>query len=284
MDTNEKPIIAIMYDFDKTLSKSDMQDYGFIPALGMKPAEFWGATGKFQEEAHMERILSYMYTMVRLSKEKGIKLTRETLNKMGENIDFFDGVETWFDRINKYGEEQGVIIEHYIISSGTKEILDGCKIADKFAQIYGCEFYYDPKTGEPVWPNLAINYTQKTQYIYRIRKGITDLMDDTTINTKTDAVRIPYENMIYLGDGMTDIPCMQLIQNNHGHSIALYTDKSEKALFKLLDEKRTNVAAPADYTEGSFLDTSIKDIIASVAREAYVRIRTKEFRNKITHK
>ena len=120
-----KPIIGIMYDFDKTLSRSDMQDYGFIPALGMTPAEFWGETGRFQVETGVERILSYMYTMVKLCKEKGIKLTRETLNNMGKNIDFFNGVTTWFDRINAYGEELGVQVEHYIISSGTKEILEG---------------------------------------------------------------------------------------------------------------------------------------------------------------
>lgn len=281
MKISKKPIIAIMYDFDKTLSKSDMQDYGFIPALGMKPAEFWGATGKFQNESKMERILSYMYTMVKLAKEKGIKLTRKELNKMGENIEYFKGVETWFKRINAYGENLGVKVEHYIISSGTKEILEGAKIAKEFTKIFGCEFYYDPVTKEPVWPNLAINYTQKTQYVYRIRKGATDLLDDTTINTKSDEIRIPYTNMIYLGDGMTDIPCMQLVQNNRGHSIAIYSDKDIKSVKKLLEEQRTNVCVKADYSEGSDLDKVIKGIIQTVANESYLRIKNQELLKKV---
>lgn len=276
----KKPIIAIMYDFDKTLSKSDMQDYGFIPALGLTPAEFWGATGKFQQESKMERILSYMYVMVKLAKEKGIKLTRKTLNQMGENIEYYPGVEEWFSRINKFGEEHGVKIEHYIISSGTKEILEGSKIAKEFKEIFGCEFYYDPETKEPVWPNLAINYTQKTQYIYRIRKDSTDLLDDTTINTKTDDIRIPYTNMIYLGDGMTDIPCMMLVQSNKGHSIALYDDSHSEALRKLLDERRTNVCVKADYREGSDLDKSVKQIIESVANESELSQKFEKFREK----
>lgn len=276
-----KPIIAIMYDFDKTLSKSDMQDYGFIPALGMKPAEFWGATGKFQAETGMERILSYMYTMVALSKEKGIKLTRETLNEMGKNIQYYKGVDTWFNRINKYGKDLGVTVEHYIISSGTKEILEGSSIAKYFKEIFGCEFYFDPITKEPVWPKLSINYTQKTQYIYRIRKDSTDLTDDTTINTKTEDIRVPYTNMIYLGDGMTDIPCMQLVQNNHGHSIALYKDKDEVALRKLIEEKRTNVYLKADYSEGSDLEKTIQSIIQSVANEVALETKSKKLADKL---
>jgi 2-hydroxy-3-keto-5-methylthiopentenyl-1-phosphate phosphatase len=281
MKKSQKPIIALMYDFDKTLSKSDMQDYGFIPALGMSPSEFWGETGKFQDATGVERILSYMYTMVRLSKEKGIKLTRKTLNDMGKNIEYFKGVTTWFKRINEYGKSLGVEIEHYIISSGTKEILEGSSIAKEFKHMFGCEFYYDPKTEEPVWPKLAINYTQKTQYIYRIRKGSFDLTDDTTINTKVEEIRIPYTNMIYLGDGMTDIPCMQLVQNNNGHSIAIYSDTDEKALKKLLAEKRTNVCVKADYSAGSDLENVVQSIIQTVAAEANLKAKSKELAEKL---
>jgi len=281
MKKTEKPIIAIMYDFDKTLSRSDMQDYGFIPALGMSPDQFWGETGKFQAATGVERILSYMYTMVRLCKEKNIKLTRETLNEMGRKIEYFNGVSTWFDRINAFGEELGVSIEHYIISSGTKEILEGCSIAKHFKHMFGCEFYYDPVTKEPVWPKLAINYTMKTQFIYRIRKGSFDLTDDTTINTKVENIRIPYTNMIYLGDGMTDIPCMQLVQNNLGHSIAIYSDKDEKALRKLLAEKRTNVCVKADYSKGSDLEKVIQSIIQTVAAESNLKAQSKELAEKL---
>ena len=281
MKKSERPIVALMYDFDKTLSRSDMQDYGFIPALGMTPSEFWGETGKFQAATGVERILSYMYTMVKLCKDKGIKLTRETLNDMGKRIQYFDGVSTWFDRINAFGESLGVQIEHYIISSGTKEILEGCSIAKHFKHMFGCEFYFDPETKEPVWPKLAINYTMKTQFIYRIRKGSFDLTDDTTINTKVENIRIPYTNMIYLGDGMTDIPCMQLVQNNSGHSIAIYSDKDEKALRKLLAEKRTNVCVKADYSKGSDLEKVIQSIIQTVAAESSLKAQSKELAGKL---
>lgn len=261
----KKPIIALMYDFDQTLSKSDMQDYGFIPSLGMKPDEFWDATGKFSKESGVERILSYMWMMTYLAKKKGVNLTRKTLNEMGKNIEFFPGVDTWFKRINKYGKEHGVKIEHYIISSGTKEIVEGCSIAKEFTGCYGCEFYFDPETGEPVWPKLAINYTQKTQYIYRISKGISDIHDDKTINEKDKEHRIPYENMIYLGDGMTDVPCMQLVKNNGGRSIAIYGRSDKANMRKLLADKRINYAAIADYREGKTVDRVVKAIIDNVA-------------------
>ena len=142
--------------------------------------------------------------------------------------------------------------------------------------MFGCEFYFDPETKEPVWPKLAINYTMKTQFIYRIRKGSFDLTDDTTINTKVENIRIPYTNMIYLGDGMTDIPCMQLVQNNGGHSIAIYSDKDESALKKLLAEKRTNVCIKADYSKGSDLEKVVKSIIQTVAAEANLKAQSKK--------
>ena len=147
--------------------------------------------------------------------------------------------------------------------------------------MFGCEFYFDPETKEPVWPKLAINYTMKTQFIYRIRKGSFDLTDDTTINTKVENIRIPYTNMIYLGDGMTDIPCMQLVQNNSGHSIAIYSDKDEKALRKLLAEKRTNVCVKADYSKGSDLEKVIQSIIQTVAAESSLKAQSKELAQKL---
>lgn len=261
----KKPIIAIMYDFDSTLSKSDMQDYGFIPALGMTPDEFWAATGEFAKKSGCERILSYMYTMVRLAKEKGIHLTRKLLNEMGKNIEFFPGVDTWFKRINKYGKEHGIIVEHYLISSGTKEIVEGCSIAKEFKEMYGCEFYFDPETEEPVWPKLAINYTQKTQYFFRISKGAYDITDDKKVNEKETVHRIPYSHMIYLGDGMTDVPCMQLVKNGRGRSIAIYGKGEKENMKKLLKAGRINYAAVGDYREGSKLDRTIKAFIDSRA-------------------
>lgn len=165
-----KPIIAIMYDFDKTLSTMDMQNYSFIPKLGLTPDEFWGHTSEYTDKYGVERILAYMYNMIIEAKKRNIVLTREYLNECGKDIEFFPGVINWFNRINKYGEEKGVTIEHYLVSSGTKEIVEGSKIKDAFKEIYGCEFFYNEK-GEAVWPKLAINFTQKHNISLESLKG-----------------------------------------------------------------------------------------------------------------
>ena len=270
----KKPIVAIMYDFDKTLSTTDMQDYGFIPKLGMTPEEFWGATGEFTKKTGVERILSYMYMMVYLSKEKGVKLTHKELNNMGKNIQYFPGVETWFKRINQYGKKKGVVVEHYLVSSGTKEIVEGCSIAKEFKEIYGCEFYFDPETEEPVWPKLAINYTQKTQYFFRISKGAYNQGDDTKINEKTVNRRIPYANIIYMGDGMTDVPTMVLAKQNGGSAIAIYSKKDSAGIKSLLKGGRVNYACHANYKEDSDLDKTIKLIIDSIATRTQLAAKT----------
>lgn len=267
-------IVAIMYDFDKTLSTTDMQNYSFIPNLGLTPEEFWGATSKFTEKEGVERILSYMYMMVYLAKQKGIKLTHKELNSMGKNIEYFPGVETWFKRINNYGKEKGVKVEHYLVSSGTREIVEGCSIAKEFTKIYGCEFYFDPETGEPLWPKLAINYTQKTQYFFRISKGATNQGDDTKINEKTVNRRIPYSNIIYLGDGMTDVPSMVLVKQNGGSAIAIYDKKNSNGIKALLKGGRVNYACQANYKEDSDLDKTIKLIIDSAATRAILNAKT----------
>lgn len=278
----KKPIVAILYDFDKTLSTTDMQNYSFIPALGMKPEEFWGATGEFSKKTEVERILSYMYMMIKLSKEKGIQLTRKFLNECGKKIEYYPGVESWFSRINKYGQAHDVKVEHYLLSSGTKEIVEGSKIAKYFKEIYGCEFYFDPETQTPVWPKLAVNYTQKTQYLFRISKGATDLRDDKKINEKEKEHRIPYTNMIYLGDGMTDVPCMQVLKNNGGKSIAIYSKKDKSSIQKLVKENRVNFAFTGNYTEGSNLDKTVKSIIKQVAVNTELKRKEEETFKKLS--
>lgn len=265
-----KPIMAIMYDFDKTLSTTDMQNYAFIPALGMTPDEFWGATGEFSKKTGTERILSYMYMMIYLSKQKGIQCTQKFLNSLGKEVEYYPGVETWFKRINDYGREKGVKVEHYLISSGTKEIVDGTSIAKEFKKIYGCEFYYDPETKVAIWPKFAINYTQKTQYFFRISKGITSLKDDS-VNDKTNNRRIPYENMVYLGDGMTDVPCMVLVKQNGGNAIAIYNKKDQTSVSSLLKGGRVNFACEADYREFSDVDQTIKLIIDKISVEHQIK-------------
>lgn len=278
----KKPIVAIMYDFDKTLSTTDMQNYSFIPALGMKPEEFWGATGEFSKKTEVERILSYMYMMIKLSHDKGIKLTKKFLNDCGKKIEYYPGVENWFKRINKYGQALDVKVEHYLLSSGTKEIIEGSKIAKYFKEIYGCEFYFDPETQVPVWPKQAVNYTQKTQYLFRISKGATDLRDDKKINEKEKEHRIPYTNMIYLGDGMTDVPCMQVLKNNGGKSIAIYSSKDKANIHKLVKEKRVNFAFTANYTDGSNLDKTVKSIIKQIAVDNELKRKEEETFRKLS--
>ena len=261
---NKKPIVAILYDFDSTLSSSDMQNFGLIPAMGMTPAEFWGATTRFTEETGCEKILSYLYMEMKIAKEKGIKLTKKWLREQGKNIQFFPGVTSWFQRINDYGKEHGVRVEHYLVSSGNKEIVEGCEIAKEFKVMYGCEFIFDKQSGEAIWPKLAINYTQKTQYFFRISKGVYDANDDIGVNEKKPDRRIPYSNMVYIGDGMTDIPSMIIVKNNGGKSIAVYPEGKEDKVQDLYSDGRVNYVCAANYKEGSNLEKVMKLIIQGV--------------------
>ncbi len=267
-----QPIMAIMYDFDKTLSTTDMQNYSFIPNLGLTPEQFWGDTTIFSEKTGVERILSYMYVMIKKAKENNIKLTREYLNECGKNIKFFPGVTTWFKRINEYGTSKGVKVEHYLVSSGTKEIIEGSSIFNEFKAVFGCEYYYE--NDEPVWPKLAINYTQKTQFFFRIAKGVVDTSDDEGVNIKTKKLRVPYENIVYMGDGMTDIACMTLVKKNGGHSIALYPEKDQQKVRQLYDEGRVSFICRADYGANSDLEKIIQLIIDKIA--TYTEIEKKQ--------
>ena len=275
----KQPIIGIMYDFDKTLSTTDMQNYDFIPNLGMTPAEFWGATTEFTEKNGVERILSYMYMMIAKAKEKGIPLTREYLKECGKNIKFYPGVSTWFKRINEYGESKGVKVEHYLVSSGTMEIVEGCSIFPCFTKAWGCEYFYNEK-GEPVWPKLAINYTQKTQFYFRISKGVVDVKDDNSVNEKTPERRIPYKNIIYMGDGMTDVACMTLVKHNDGTSIAIYPEKDSDKVRDLYKDGRCTFMCRADYSAGSDLEKVVKLIIDKVAMESEIYKREKALASK----
>lgn len=254
-----------MYDFDKTLSTTDMQNYTFIPNLGLTPDEFWGKTSEFSAKTGCERILSYMFVMLQEAKKKGIKVTREYLRECGKNIKFYPGVQEYFKRINEYGASKGVIVEHYLVSSGTKEIVEGCPIFNEFKQAWGCEYYFE--NDEPVWPKLAINYTQKTQFFFRIAKGAFDLTNDAAVNEKTaeDDRKISYRNIVYMGDGMTDIPCMTLVKKNDGKSIAVYQRGQKEKVKEIYDDHRCDFIAFADYSEGKAIDKILKMIIDKVA-------------------
>lgn len=261
-----KTTIGILYDFDKTLCTTDMQEYDFIKNLGMTSDEFWGSAGEITKKHQVEKILAYMCVMIQKCKEKGIALTEDYLKQCGENVVLFNGVISWFDRINAFGESLGVNIEHYIISSGTYEIIQGTPIAKYFKRIYACRFMYD-ENGVACWPALAINYTLKTQYIYRISKGILDVTDDYNLNRLQDESlrRIAYHNMIYLGDGLTDIPCMKMVKQKGGKSIAIYPVGQGEKVKPLVDDERINFVCEADYSENSYLEKTVKLMIENMA-------------------
>ena len=259
----KKPTIAFMYDFDKTLCDQDMQNYTFIPNLNMSIDQFWDETDNFAKKNYMEGILGYMYYMMYKCKEKGIPFTQEYLRSMGKNVNFYKGVRNWFQRINQYGESLGVNIEHYIISSGIKDIIEGSSIKNEFKKIFACQYYFD-ENGNAVWPKIAINYTQKTQYIFRISKGFYDETDTKKVNDKMAERVIPYQNMIYIGDGITDVPCMTVVKKQGGISIAIYPKGKKDKVVPLLLDNRVNYICAADYQEGSDLDSLVKLIIQNM--------------------
>lgn len=257
-----KTTIAIMYDFDKTLSTTDMQNFGFMSKLGITPKEFWQETSDLTDKFNMDKILSYMLMMIKKSKEKGVKLTKDFLMDCGKSVEFQNGVLTWFDRINEYAKSLDANVEHYIISSGTTEIIMGTSIAKYFKKIYGCDFIYDDE-GNAIWPGHAINYTQKTQYIFRVAKAALDTKDDDAVNMHMENKPIPFENMIYIGDGLTDIPCMKIVKDAGGKSIAVYQEGSEDKVKSLVLDQRINFVCLADYSINSSLEKFVKMMIES---------------------
>ena len=264
----DKPVVAICYDFDKTLSPDDMQAQGYIQSVGYEVESFWKESNGLAEENDMDQNLAYMFTMIQKAHGKFV-FNREALMDYGAKVKLFPGVDTWFKRIREYGESKGVIVEHYIISSGLKEMIEGTEMAKEgaFTKIYASAFMFDDK-GVAVWPAQAINYTNKTQFLFRIQKGILDI-NDTGVNdyVKLENQRVPFRNMIYIGDSDTDIPCMSLVNANGGHSIGVYdpVKKDKDKVYKMMRHHRIRYYAPADYTNGSKLDTLVKQIIRKTA-------------------
>lgn len=268
MSKPKKPIIAICYDFDGTLSPKNMQDYDFIPQLKLNPQDFWKEVQARAKEQNADEILTYMCIMLeKATPGTGVQITRKAFADYGKKVDLFPGVIDWFRKITAFGKEQGANIEHYIISSGIKEMIEGTRIGREFKKIYASSFMYD-QNGVAYWPALAINYTTKTQFLFRINKGMLDVYDNTKINAfmEKDERRIPFQRIIYIGDGSTDIPCMKLVKVQGGYSVGVYKPGSRKksSAEKLLKENRVNFVAPADYTETSILFSQIKVVITKM--------------------
>lgn len=264
----ELPVLAICYDFDKTLSPDDMQAQGYIQSVGYDISDFWKESNQLAETNDMDQNLAYMYKMMQEARGNLI-FSRNTLNKYGAQVSLFPGVEEWFERIREYGRDKGVIVEHYIISSGLKEMIEGTVVAKAgaFEKIYASSFFYDER-GVAVWPAQVVNYTNKTQFLFRIEKGVLDI-NDQGVNDyfPPEEVRVPFRNMVYIGDSDTDIPCMKLVNSYGGHSIGVYNDttKDKTKVYKMMRDNRIKFYAPADYSEGTELDKLVKAIIDRTA-------------------
>ena len=251
----KKPIVALIYDFDGTLSPGNMQEFGFIQAVGKTADEFWRMSDSIAIGQDASNVLSYMKLMFDEAKKNGIPLRREEFRRFGQDIQLFDGVREWFRLVNDYGRKHGVRIEHYINSSGLKEIIEGSPIAGEFKHVFAGTFIYNAD-GEAEWPGIAVDYTAKTQFLFKISKGIFSARDNKQVNASMaeDKKRIPFTHMIYFGDGDTDVPCMKIVGMFGGHSIAVYDPENErkkKAAAKLKRQGRVAFAVPAVYTAQS---------------------------------
>lgn len=272
--------MAICYDFDGTLSPGNMQEYGFVRQLGMTADEFWKRSNALAKQVGADNILAYMSQMRVEAAARGLPFQKKKFREYGREIPLFPGLDSWFKRINAYGHKKGLSVEHYIISSGLKEILEGTPIAKSFKAIFASSFIYNKK-GEAVWPALAVNYTNKTQFLFRINKGCLDVGDNHNINRHIpeSEKHMPFSRMIYIGDGETDVPCMLTLKNDGGHSVAVYQEKipeSCETAQLLLDDGRTDFAAPADYREGKAVEIYVKALIDKIAAETYIQILKKK--------
>ena len=268
---NKTPIIALIYDFDGTLSPGNMQEFGFIQAIGQNVQEFWNASDSIAIEHDASNILAYMKHMVDEAHRKNIKLKREDFLHFGSLVQLFPGVTEWFDLINEYGKSKGVIIEHYINSSGLAEMVEGSTIASKFKKIFASTFIYD-ENGEATWPGVAVDYTAKTQFLFKINKGILSIRDSQKVNESQaeEKKRIPWAHMIYFGDGDTDVPCMKIVKMFGGNPIAVYNpDKPRKieTARRLFKEERVSFIAPTDYRESSRTYEIVKAIIDKIVAD-----------------
>ena len=266
--------VAIAYDFDGTLAPGNMQEHSFLPSLGIDAGEFWTKAKAIARENDMDEILAYMQLTLDEAKKRDLPIRKKDFENYGKKIAFFEGVLTWFDRINHYAHEKGFSLDHYIISSGLREFISGTSIAKHFTAIFASGFRYDVN-GVAHWPALAINYTNKTQYLFRINKGIKNSYDNTTINKfiPENERPVPFSRMIYIGDGETDVPAMKMVKYQGGATIAVYNPKvraqkgktSPKQICeKLIEQHRADFIAAADYSESSDLDRTVKLILDKI--------------------
>lgn len=269
--------MAICYDFDGTLAPGNMQEYGFIEKLNMTPETFWKKSNTLAKTQKVDNILAYMYQMKEEAAQRDLSFTKQDLTDYAAKVKLFPGVEQWFSRMNEYAKRKGVILEHYIISSGLKEMVEGTKIAPFFKEIFASSFMYDKK-GQALWPALVVNYTNKTQFLYRINKGCLDVSDDASLNAHMDDEDkpIPFENMIYIGDGDTDVPSMKTVKREGGHTIAVYQKQNKKKVKNMLGIERADIIASADYREDTEIDLFVKSVIDKIITDSHLKYLQRE--------
>ena len=263
---------AIIYDFDGTLARGNMQEVTFIPSIGVEIGAFWAEAERLTKDADADGILMYMQLMLRHARENGAPITRETLREHGREVALFEGLKdlSWFDRMNAFGEQYGLDIEHYIISAGLEEMIEGTPIRSALTHVFASHYVYD-ENGEAAWPAVGVNYTTKTQYLFRINKGVNNHWEHERINhfIPDEERSIPFDRMIFLGDGDTDVPTMKMMHTKGGFSIAVYdprsNEKDQKKVYSLISEDRVNFVAAADYREGSALDLIVKGLVGRIA-------------------
>lgn len=257
-------VIAIVYDFDGTLTPQPMQEYTVLPEIGIKDGKkFWEQVNKEAARTNGEAIVTYMRLMLEESKSRRFPLTSAMLGELAKNINYFPGVQNYFKRINDYIKKQfgsGIEVRHYVISAGLREIISGTSIAKYFYKVFASDYYYN-EYGAATFPNVVVNDTVKTQFIFRINKGKENLNENINLHMPMHLRPIPFQNILYIGDGLTDVPCMTVIRKNGGSAIAVYKPYSSggKQICKeLLKAERVDFIAQANYKSGTELDRLIK--------------------------
>ncbi len=263
-------VIALVYDFDGTLTPQPMQEYTIFPDLGIKDGKrFWQEVSVEAKVTQGEGIVTYMRLMIEKSKAQKYPVTKAKLKKLATKIEYFSGVERYFSRINKYVKDKfnsDVELRHYIISAGLKEIIEGTKIAKHFHRIFASEYYYD-EYGAATFPNVIVNDTLKTQFIFRINKGLEEMHTNINLHMPSALRAIPFQNILYIGDGLTDVPCMTVIRQNGGFAIAVFKKRDKKGkevCQNLLNAERVDFMASADYSNDSELDKHIKLLLHNI--------------------
>lgn len=265
----KRATMAIAYDFDGTLAPGNMQEHQFLPDIGMTPAAFWREVHETSKHHQADEVLVYMNLMLRKAREHDVPVRRDDFKSRGKSIKLFEGVTDWFTRITAYAKLRGVELKHYLISSGNAEIFAGTPIAKRFEAVFASKYLFDAN-GVAQWPALAINYTTKTQYLFRINKGVTDISDNAAVNKFVPKAEraVPFENIVFIGDGATDIPCFRLVKEQGGLAVAVYTPNKHRGRTKAaeyLKDGRVHSIVPAIYSDGSLLDRIIKAQIEEVS-------------------